>query len=48
MSFLIFSAAAFEAIGDVIAGAGQILPVDDRYPNLMGFHVTRLVRFVLF
>jgi uncharacterized protein DUF1629 len=43
MSFLIFSAAALEAIGDVIEGAGQVLPVDDRYPKLMGFHVTRLV-----
>src|ERR1700754_408067 len=43
MSFLIFSTAAFEAIGDLIEGAGQVLPVDDRYPDLVGFHVTRLV-----
>ncbi|MBR7977022.1 imm11 family protein [Burkholderia vietnamiensis] len=43
MSFLIFTENAFESLSDLLQGAGQVLPVDDRFPNLRGFHVTRVI-----
>ncbi|WP_081262346.1 imm11 family protein [Ralstonia solanacearum] len=44
MSFIILSRKAVEALSDLLDGAGQMLPIDDRYPDLQGFHVTRIVR----
>lgn len=44
MSCIIFSRKALEDLGDLLDGAGQILPVDSRYPDLLGFHVTRILR----
>ncbi|MBT1538946.1 hypothetical protein B7R78_0018130 [Ralstonia solanacearum] len=44
MSFIILYRQAVEALSDLLDGAGQMLPIDDRYPDLQGFHVTRIVR----
>ncbi|WP_157659959.1 imm11 family protein [Burkholderia ubonensis] len=43
MSFLIFSEKALKSLADLLQGAGQTLPVDSRFPDLRGFHVTRII-----
>lgn len=43
MSFLIFTEKALGALAGLLEGGGQVLPVDSRFPNLKGFHVTRVL-----